>query len=107
MSKVRVELPPKLLDVFSGNSFIRAAYGGRGSGKTRSFAKMSAVRAMMWSKAGKPGIILCGRQYMNSLDESSLEEIKTAINEEPFLRDYFTITERTVKTNNGLVEYKF
>ena len=107
MSKVKVALPPKLLDVFSGKAFVRAAYGGRGSAKTRSFAKLSAVRAMMWSKAGKPGIILCCRQYMNSLDESSLEEIKTAINEEPFLRDYFTITERTVRTNDGLVEYKF
>tara|TARA_B110000495_G_scaffold171353_1_gene159603 strand:+ start:1044 stop:2216 length:1173 start_codon:yes stop_codon:yes gene_type:complete len=65
----------------------------------------------MWAEAGKSGIILCGRQYMNSLDESSLEEIKTAINEEPFLREAFIITERTIKTDSekfdGLVEYKF
>jgi len=111
VSRVKVALPPKLLDVFSGKAFVRAAYGGRGSGKTRSFAKMSAVRALMWAKAGKSGIILCGRQYMNSLDESSLEEIKTAINEEQFLRESFIITERTIKTDNekfdGLVEYKF
>lgn len=111
MSKVKVALPPKLLDVFSGKAFVRAAHGGRGSGKTRSFAKMSAVRALMWAKAGKSGIILCGRQYMNSLDESSLEEVKTAINEEQFLRESFIITERTIKTDSekfdGLVEYKF
>tara|TARA_R110000772_G_scaffold239707_1_gene351804 strand:+ start:490 stop:1800 length:1311 start_codon:yes stop_codon:yes gene_type:complete len=111
VSRVKVALPPKLLDVFSGKAFVRAAYGGRGSGKTRSFAKMSAVRALMWAEAGKSGIILCGRQYMNSLDESSLEEIKTAINEEPFLRESFIITERTIKTDSekfdGLVEYKF
>ena len=111
MSKVKVALPPKLLDVFSGKAFVRGSYGGRGSGKTRSFAKMSAVRALMWAEAGKSGIILCGRQYMNSLDESSLEEIKTAINEEPFLREAFIITERTIKTDSekfdGLVEYKF
>lgn len=111
MSKVKVALPPKLLDVFSGRAFVRAAHGGRGSGKTRSFAKMSAVRALMWAKAGKSGIILCGRQYMNSLDESSLEEVKTAINEEQFLRESFIITERTIKTDSekfdGLVEYKF
>ena len=111
MSRVKVALPPKLLDVFSGKAFVRGSYGGRGSGKTRSFAKMSAVRALMWAEAGKSGIILCGRQYMNSLDESSLEEIKTAINEEPFLREAFIITERTIKTDSekfdGLVEYKF
>ena len=111
MSRVKVALPPKLLDVFSGKAFVRGSYGGRGSGKTRSFAKMSAVRALMWAKAGKSGIILCGRQYMNSLDESSLEEVKTAINEEQFLRESFIITERTIKTDgekfDGLVEYKF
>ena len=111
MSRVKVALPPKLLNVFSGKAFVRGSYGGRGSGKTRSFAKMSAVRALMWAKAGKSGIILCGRQYMNSLDESSLEEVKTAINEEQFLRESFIITERTIKTDSekfdGLVEYKF
>ena len=111
MSRVKVALPPKLLDVFSGKAFVRAAHGGRGSGKTRSFAKMSAVRALMWAKAGVSGSILCGRQYMNSLDESSLEEVKTAINEEQFLRESFIITERTIKTDSekfdGLVEYKF
>jgi len=72
---------------------------------------MSAVRAIMWAKAGVSGSILCGRQYMNSLDESSLEEVKTAINEEQFLRESFIITERTIKTDSekfdGLVEYKF
>jgi phage terminase large subunit len=111
VSRVKVALPPKLLNVFSGKAFVRGSYGGRGSGKTRSFAKMSAVRALMWAKAGKSGIILCGRQYMNSLDESSLEEVKTAINEEQFLRESFIITERTIKTDSekfdGLVEYKF
>jgi phage terminase large subunit len=65
----------------------------------------------MWAKAGVSGSILCGRQYMNSLDESSLEEVKTAINEEQFLRESFIITERTIKTDSekfdGLVEYKF
>ena len=111
MSRVKVALPPKLLNVFSGKAFVRGSYGGRGSGKTRSFAKMSAVRALMWAKAGVSGSILCGRQYMNSLDESSLEEVKTAINEEQFLRESFIITERTIKTDSekfdGLVEYKF
>ena len=111
MSRVKVALPPKLLNVFSGKAFVRGSYGGRGSGKTRSFAKMSAVRAIMWAKAGVSGSILCGRQYMNSLDESSLEEVKTAINEEQFLRESFIITERTIKTDSekfdGLVEYKF
>jgi phage terminase large subunit len=32
---------------------FRGAYGGRGSAKTRSFAKMAAVRAMMWATEGR------------------------------------------------------
>lgn len=48
MSTIKLELPPKLVDVFTGEADIRGAYGGRGSAKTRSFAKMTAVRAYIW-----------------------------------------------------------
>jgi phage terminase large subunit len=107
MTKVQVELPPKLIPVFSGSADVRGAYGGRGSAKTRSFAKMTAVRGFMWSKAGREGIILCGRQFMNSLDESSLEEIKAAIRSEPWLEEHYDIGEKYVRTRDGRVAYKF
>lgn len=100
-------MPPKLVDVFLGEADIRGAYGGRGSGKTRSFAKMTAVRAYVWDLAGREGIILCGRQYMNSLDESSLEEIKAAIRSEPWLEADFEIGEKYVRTKSGRISYKF
>lgn len=105
--EVEVRLPPKLIPVFSGEADVRGAYGGRGSAKTRSFAKMTAVRAYMWSKAGREGIILCGRQFMNSLDESSLEEIKAAIKSEDWLLEHFDIGEKYVRTKDGRVSYKF
>src|SRR5690625_7801153 len=79
MSKARIELPPKLIPVFSGPARYRGAFGGRGSAKTRSFALMTAVRAYMFAEAGQSGVILGGREYMNSLDESAMEEIKQAI----------------------------
>ena len=85
MAKVQLELPPKLIPVFTGKADVRAAHGGRGSAKTRTFAKMTAIRAYMWDMAGREGIILCLRQFMNSLDDSSLEEIKAAIRSEPWL----------------------
>ena len=107
MTTVRVELPPKLIPVFAGEADVRGAYGGRGSAKTRSFAKMTAVRAFMWSKAGREGIILCGRQFMNSLDESSLEEIKAAIRSEDWLEEHFEIGEKYVRTRDGRIHYKF
>ena len=58
MSKLQIALPPKLIGVFAGQADVRGAFGGRGSGKTRSFAKMSAVRAMMFAEAGRSGVIL-------------------------------------------------
>lgn len=104
---VRIELPPKLIPIFAGEADIRAAYGGRGSAKTRSFAKMTAVRGYMWSKAGREGIILCGRQFMNSLDDSSLEEVKAAIRSEPWLLAHYEIGEKFVRTKDRRVSYKF
>lgn len=103
----RVALPPKLIPIFQGEADVRGAYGGRGSGKTRSFAKMSAVRAYAMSRAGLDGVILCGRQYMNSLDESSLEEIKGAVRSEPWLMPHFDIGEKYVRTLDGRISYAF
>lgn len=106
-TKARIVLPPKLKAVFAGEADVRGAYGGRGSAKTRTFAKMTAVRAYMWAKAGREGIILCGRQFMNSLDDSSLEEIKAAIRSEPWLEAFFDIGEKYVRTKCGRISYKF
>jgi phage terminase large subunit len=102
-----IRIPPKLIPVFEGEADIRGAWGGRGSAKTRTFAKMSAVRGYMWSRSGAEGIILCGRQFMNSLDESSLEEVKAAIRDEPFLRDHYDVGEKYVRTNDRRIQYKF
>jgi phage terminase large subunit len=68
---------------------------------------MTAVRAMMWDKAGRSGQILCGRQFMNSLSDSSLEEVKAAIRSEPWLMAAFDIGEKYIKTKSGRVYYTF
>lgn len=102
-----IALPPKLIPVFLGEADVRGAHGGRGSGKTRSFAKMSAVRAHMWDREGREGLVLCGREFMNSLEDSSLEEIKAAIREEEWLLPHFDIGEKYVKTKSGRIHYTF
>ena len=107
MTTARVELPSKLIHVFSGEADVRGSFGGRGSGKTRSFAKMSAVRAYKWSMECRDGIILCGRQFMNSLDDSSLEEVKAAIRSEAWLNDFFEIGDKYVRTKDGRIRYVF
>lgn len=109
MATAQIALPPKLIPVFDGDADVRGAYGGRGSGKTRSFAKMTAVRAYMWAAAGRSGQILCGRQFMKTLADSSLEEIKQAIKEEPWLARNFDIGETYIRTQGlpGEVYYTF
>lgn len=68
---------------------------------------MTAVRGYMFGMAGEKGIILCGRQYMNSLADSSLEEVKRAIEGEPFLSEYYEIGEKYIKSKDGRIEYAF
>lgn len=107
MSVAQIKIPAKLVPVFQGEADVRGAHGGRGSAKTRTFAKMTAVRAHMWDMAGREGIILCGRQFMNSLADSSLEEIKAAIRDEPWLEAHFEIGETYIRTKSGRISYSF
>lgn len=103
----QIKLPPKLIPVFNGDARYRVAHGGRGSGKTRAFALMAAVRAFMWAEQGRTGVILCAREFQNSLDESSMEEVKNAIRSVPWLDDYFEIGERYIRTKNRRIKFVF
>lgn len=107
MTTARIRIPPKLIPVFLGSAPVRGAKGGRGSAKTRTFAKMSAVRGYELSQAGDEGLILCGREHMNSLDESSMAEVKAAIREEEFLADHYEIGEKYIRTRDRRIEYAF
>lgn len=107
MSTAQIELPPKLIPVFMGKARYRGAWGGRGSGKTKGFAKMSAVRAYQLAESGQSGVILCGREFMNSLEDSSMEEVKQAIRSVPFLESYFDIGEKYIRTKNKRIQYVF
>lgn len=107
MTVAQIQMPAKLVPVFEGEADVRGAHGGRGSAKSRSFAKMSAVRAHMWDMMGRTGIILCGRQFMNSLSDSSMEEIKAAIRSEPWLAAHFDIGENYIRTKSGRIKYMF
>ncbi|USA53858.1 phage terminase large subunit [Acinetobacter sp. C32I] len=108
MSKVQIELPPKLIPLFAEpNLRYRQSWGGRGSSKTRTFAVMTAVKGYVFAEANISGMILCGREYMNTLADSSMEEIKQAIRAVPFLNDYYDIGENYIRTKNRRVSYGF
>ena len=107
MNEAKIQVPPKLIPVFQGDARYRCAYGGRGSGKTRTFALMTAVRGYQMGKSGHSGQILCGREFMNSLDESSLEEVKAAIKSVPWLDDYYECGDKYIKSRDGMISYVF
>jgi phage terminase large subunit len=107
VTTAQIAIVPKLIPVFAGEADVRGAHGGRGSGKTRSFAKMTAVRAYAFAKEGIEGVVLCGRQYQNSLADSSFAEVKAAIAEEPWLAAHFDLGETYIKTKDGRVRYVF
>ncbi len=107
MTTKRIELPPKLIPVFTGNALYRGAYGGRGSAKTRSFAKMAAVFGLKFAQANQAGVIVCsliagwwGRRW-------SLEEVKAAIESEPWLAAAYDVGDKFVRTKDRKIEFAF
>jgi phage terminase large subunit len=107
MNEANLTIPPKLIPVFTQKARYRIAKGGRGSAKTRTFALMTAVRGYQWGMEGKTGQILCGREFMNSLEDSSLEEVKAAIRSVPWLEDYYELGDRYIKSKDGAISYTF
>ena len=105
--KLQIQLPAKMYEIFDGKARWRCCYGGRGSGKTRSLALMTAVRGMELAKAGKSGIILCAREFMNSLADSSFEEIKQAILSNDYLAAFYDIGQNYIRTKDGRINYAF
>ena len=68
---------------------------------------MAAVRGYIYGMQGISGIILCARQFMNSLEDSSLEEVKRAIEDEPFLKAYYEIGEKYIRSKDGRIHFTF
>lgn len=99
MTKARIEIPPKLIPVFTpkrGETRYRGAYGGRGSGKSFSFALMAAT----WGYA-EPLRILCTREFQASIKESFHAELKAAIYSKPWLAANYDVGADYLRGLNG------
>ena len=95
----KIELPQKLVPVFSpprGSVRYRGAYGGRGSGKSFSFALMAAV----WGYA-EPLRILATRELQVSIKESMYAELRNAIQSRPWLNAHYEVGESYIRGANG------
>lgn len=68
---------------------------------------MAAVKGYQFAEANMPGLIVCGREFMNTLDESSLSEVKAAIQSEPWLMDVYEIGEKYVRTKDKRIDFAF
>ena len=55
---IKIQMPAKLREVFEGKYRYRGAYGGRGSGKSMSFATYLLIKSIE-----KPVRILCCRNF--------------------------------------------
>lgn len=104
---VQVELAPKMVENFAQPARHRVFKGGRGSGKTRGLALMSALRVYELKEQHREGVFLCSREHLNSLDESSMEEVKTAIRSVDWLRNHFDIGEKYIRTADRRISYAF
>lgn len=99
MSEARIRIPPKLLPVFKpprGELRYRGARGGRGSGKSATFAKMAAV----WGAVEKLRV-LCTRELQDSIKESFHAELKSAIAAEPWLAARYDVGVDYLRGWNG------
>lgn len=98
MLEHEIEIPDKLVSVFDLNEYVpyRGAYGGRGSAKTKSFAKMLAL-AMHIRECN----VLVGRELQRSIKDSSHAEVKDAIESDPFLGSVYDCGVNYIRHRSG------
>lgn len=99
MTSVEIALPSKLKPIFlppRGSVDYRGAYGGRGSGKSFSFAKMAAIFGYC-----EPLRILATREFQVSIKESFHAELKAAISSEQWLADHYDVGADYLRGKNG------
>ena len=107
MTQIKLSIPHKVAENFNQPATFRVFRGGRGSAKTRSLATMSCMYVMRMALSGKEGVFLCAREHLNSLEESSLEEIKGAISAVPEFQAFFHVGEKFVRTHCGRISFVF
>ena len=94
-----IEIPPSLVPIFTparGAVQYRAAYGGRGSGKSQTAALMAAV----WGYA-EPLRVLCTRELQVSIKDSFHREIKDAIERTSWLAAHYDVGVDYLRGRNG------
>ena len=108
MKTAEIQIPAKIARNFADpKARFHVLKGGRGSAKTRAAAAWCAARAIYHAQNGRRGVILCGREHLNSLEESSLPELKETILSHPWMIPLFDMGEKYIRTADGAVAFAF
>ncbi len=89
------EMPPIMLSLFDGPARYRVCYGGRGAGRSWSFARALIVRSLQ-SRIR----ILCAREFQNSIADSVHTLLSDQI-ELLGLERYFEVQNAAIYSRNG------
>lgn len=68
---------------------------------------MMAVDGYRLGRGGISGNLLCAREHLVNLDESSMEEVKAAIRSEGWLEAYYDIGEKYIRSRDGRIRFLF
>lgn len=96
---MRIELPKKIHWLFReplGSCRYRCAYGGRGSGKSYSFALVALVYG-----AHRKMRILCAREYQASIHQSFFAQLVSVLDDHPELASAYEIGKKSIVGVNG------
>lgn len=90
-----VQIPGPFRFLFHGEARYRCAWGGRGSGKSHSFAQALVIKA-----AQRPLRVLCCREIQKSIKDSVKRLLDDKI-EACGLRSFYTSTDTEIRGPNG------
>ena len=68
---------------------------------------MTAVDGYRLGKSGISGMMLCAREHLVNLEESSMQEVKEAIRAVPWLDNYYDIGEKYIRSKDRRIYYAF
>lgn len=90
-----IEIPRAFRFLYEGRARVRAAYGGRGSGKSHAFAQALVIKGSL-----QPLRVLCCREIQLSLDQSVKQLLDDKI-EASGLRSFYDSTDKLIRGKNG------
>lgn len=90
-----IEIPKAFRFLYEGKARVRAAYGGRGSGKSHAFAQ-----ALVLKGRERQLRVLCCREIQLSLDQSVKQLLDDKI-QASGLREFYETTDKQIRGANG------